>query len=82
MFLTLGLAFFMKFFLFMFSPTLLILFCFLLHRKENTVLRARVESNRVSVIPNAVDTKAFTPDPTHRAEQYGMMRTELFDCQK
>lgn len=38
--------------------------------KENTVLRARVESDRVSVIPNAVDTKAFTPDPSQRAEDY------------
>ncbi|KAE8750952.1 hypothetical protein FOCC_FOCC002380 [Frankliniella occidentalis] len=39
-------------------------------RKENTVLRARVESNRVSVIPNAVDTKAFSPDPRNRSEDY------------
>ncbi|PSN41939.1 N-acetylglucosaminyl-phosphatidylinositol biosynthetic protein [Blattella germanica] len=34
--------------------------------KENTVLRARVHCNRVSVIPNAVDTAAFTPDPSRR----------------
>lgn len=34
--------------------------------KENTVLRAKVPSNKVSVIPNAVDTYAFTPDPSNR----------------
>ncbi|KAG5879828.1 hypothetical protein JTB14_028091 [Gonioctena quinquepunctata] len=36
--------------------------------KENTVLRAKVDSHRVSVIPNAVDTYSFTPDPSQRAE--------------
>ncbi|XP_044731343.1 phosphatidylinositol N-acetylglucosaminyltransferase subunit A [Chrysoperla carnea] len=35
--------------------------------KENTVLRAKVQSNRVSVIPNAVDTVLFTPDPSQRS---------------
>ncbi|KAH8376152.1 hypothetical protein KR200_008143 [Drosophila serrata] len=34
--------------------------------KENTVLRARVAKHRVSVIPNAVDTALFTPDPQQR----------------
>ncbi|XP_032596808.1 phosphatidylinositol N-acetylglucosaminyltransferase subunit A isoform X2 [Drosophila grimshawi] len=34
--------------------------------KENTVLRARVAKKRVSVIPNAVDTALFTPDPCRR----------------
>uniref|UniRef100_A0A1B6JHI6 phosphatidylinositol N-acetylglucosaminyltransferase n=1 Tax=Homalodisca liturata TaxID=320908 RepID=A0A1B6JHI6_9HEMI len=34
--------------------------------KENTVLRARVNHEKVSVIPNAVDTIAFTPDPSRR----------------
>ncbi|KAG8230339.1 hypothetical protein J437_LFUL000610 [Ladona fulva] len=34
--------------------------------KENTVLRARVHCNKVSVIPNAVDTAVFTPDPSQR----------------
>lgn len=34
--------------------------------KENTVLRARVARHRVSVIPNAVDTALFTPDPSQR----------------
>ncbi|CAH1159146.1 unnamed protein product [Phyllotreta striolata] len=36
--------------------------------KENTVLRARVESSKVSVIPNAVDTYSFTPDPYQRSK--------------
>ena len=30
--------------------------------KENTMLRANVKSSKVSVIPNAVDSAAFTPD--------------------
>lgn len=34
--------------------------------KENTVLRAKVKSYKVSVIPNAVDAYSFTPDPTKR----------------
>ncbi|XP_017961848.1 phosphatidylinositol N-acetylglucosaminyltransferase subunit A [Drosophila navojoa] len=34
--------------------------------KENTVLRACVAKHRVSVIPNAVDTALFTPDPSQR----------------
>ncbi|KAH8401500.1 hypothetical protein KR009_005923 [Drosophila setifemur] len=34
--------------------------------KENTVLRAKVAHHRVSVIPNAVDTALFTPDPRQR----------------
>lgn len=34
--------------------------------KENTVLRAKVSKEKVSVIPNAVDTAFFTPDPTQR----------------
>ncbi|XP_062137403.1 LOW QUALITY PROTEIN: uncharacterized protein LOC133846437 [Drosophila sulfurigaster albostrigata] len=36
--------------------------------KENTVLRARVAKHRVSVIPNAVDTALFTPDPKRRPD--------------
>lgn len=36
--------------------------------KENTVLRARVAKHRVSVIPNAVDTVLFTPDPSKRPQ--------------
>lgn len=36
--------------------------------KENTVLRARVAKHRVSVIPNAVDTALFTPDPSQRPQ--------------
>lgn len=34
--------------------------------KENTVLRAKVPKQKVSVIPNAVDTAFFTPDPKQR----------------
>ncbi|XP_058465005.1 phosphatidylinositol N-acetylglucosaminyltransferase subunit A isoform X2 [Malaya genurostris] len=34
--------------------------------KENTVLRAKVHRDRVSVIPNAVDTAHFTPNPCNR----------------
>lgn len=34
--------------------------------KENTVLRACVPQNQVSVIPNAVDTALFTPNPVKR----------------
>lgn len=34
--------------------------------KENTVLRAKVRASKVSVIPNAVDTYVFTPEPSMR----------------
>lgn len=34
--------------------------------KENSVLRARVPHHQVSVIPNAVDTALFTPNPKNR----------------
>lgn len=34
--------------------------------KENTVLRAKVHHSQVSVIPNAVDTACFAPDPNNR----------------
>lgn len=34
--------------------------------KENTVLRAKVPKDKVSVIPNAVDTAYFTPNPINR----------------
>ena len=34
--------------------------------KENTVLRAGVDPARVSVIPNAVDATALTPNPSQR----------------
>lgn len=36
--------------------------------KENTVLRANVNEQRVSVIPNAVDTFSFTPEPWKRSK--------------
>lgn len=38
--------------------------------KENTVLRAKVETSRVSVIPNAVDTTMFTPDLSKRDDNF------------
>ncbi|CAF0732358.1 unnamed protein product [Adineta steineri] len=34
--------------------------------KENTMLRANLKSSKISVIPNAVDSSAFTPDITLR----------------
>lgn len=39
--------------------------------KENTVLRAKVESKRISVIPNAVETLSFTPAPSQRNTSQG-----------
>uniref|UniRef100_A0A6B2EC60 phosphatidylinositol N-acetylglucosaminyltransferase n=1 Tax=Phlebotomus kandelakii TaxID=1109342 RepID=A0A6B2EC60_9DIPT len=36
--------------------------------KENTVLRASVPAHKVSVIPNAVDTALFTPNPIKRPQ--------------
>lgn len=36
--------------------------------KENTVLRARMKASNVSVIPNAVDTLLFTPNPACRQD--------------
>lgn len=34
--------------------------------KENTVLRASIIPDKVSVIPNAVDSNVFTPDPSKK----------------
>lgn len=36
--------------------------------KENTVLRAKVRKEKVSVIPNAVDAALFTPDVSKRSK--------------
>lgn len=36
--------------------------------KENTVLRAKLIPDIVSVIPNAVDTSCFTPDLSKRRQ--------------
>lgn len=36
--------------------------------KENTVLRAALDPEIVSVIPNAVDPTDFTPDPAQRCD--------------
>lgn len=38
----------------------------IIFRKENTVLRANVDQEKVSVIPNALDTQVFMPDPDQR----------------
>ncbi|KAG7212689.1 hypothetical protein KM043_012967 [Ampulex compressa] len=38
--------------------------------KENTVLRAKVQKEKVSVIPNAVDTTLFTPDTSKRSKDF------------
>ncbi|XP_020285166.1 N-acetylglucosaminyl-phosphatidylinositol biosynthetic protein isoform X3 [Pseudomyrmex gracilis] len=38
--------------------------------KENTVLRAKVQKEKVSVIPNAVDTALFTPDITKQSNDF------------
>ena len=36
--------------------------------KENTVLRAYIKPDLVSVIPNAVDSSMFVPDPSKRQQ--------------
>ncbi|XP_015787298.1 N-acetylglucosaminyl-phosphatidylinositol biosynthetic protein [Tetranychus urticae] len=38
--------------------------------KENTALRAGVDPNKIYVIPNAVDTNVFKPDPSSRDSRY------------
>ncbi|XP_076236018.1 phosphatidylinositol glycan anchor biosynthesis class A isoform X2 [Calliopsis andreniformis] len=38
--------------------------------KENTVLRAKVQKEKVSVIPNAVDTTLFMPDMSNRDNNF------------
>ncbi|KAF6775778.1 hypothetical protein AHF37_04747 [Paragonimus kellicotti] len=38
--------------------------------KENTVLRCRLDAQRVYVIPNAIDSSAFTPDVTASDANY------------
>lgn len=42
--------------------------------KENTVLRAKVQKKKVSVIPNAVDTALFTPDIGKRNNDFSKFR--------
>ncbi|CAH8605169.1 unnamed protein product [Dicrocoelium dendriticum] len=39
--------------------------------KENSVLRNQLDPERVYVIPNALDTTVFTPDPSCRDMRYG-----------
>ena len=43
-----------------------ILIFIIIFSKENTVLRSGVNAHLVSVIPNAIDATAFTPDPTQK----------------
>ena len=45
--------------------------------KENTVLRAKVHKEDVSVIPNAVDTALFTPDVSRRNRDFSMFSKSL-----
>lgn len=47
--------------------------------KENTVLRAKVQKEKVSVIPNAVDTAYFTPNPNQRPSDMNQSKTFIFD---
>ena len=42
--------------------------------KENTVLRACIKPDCVSVIPNAVDATMFVPDPSKRTPGKGRYR--------
>lgn len=39
-------------------------------RRENTVLRAEIEPERVSVIPNALLSEGFTPDPEKASKEH------------
>ena len=41
--------------------------------KENTVLRAKVLKEKVSVIPNAVDTTLFMPDTSKRDDNFSKL---------
>lgn len=41
--------------------------------KENTVLRAALKPDIVSVIPNAVDSVCFTPDPSQSCADKGVL---------
>lgn len=45
--------------------------------KENTVLRAHVNKDSVFVIPNAVDTFSFTPEPGLRPKTRSMLYVKL-----
>lgn len=46
--------------------------------KENTVLRAKVYKDRVSVIPNAVDTALFTPDVGKRSKDFSKIKSFFY----
>jgi len=46
--------------------------------KENTVLRAKVKKEKVSVIPNAVDTVLFTPATSKRSNDFSKLNNSRF----
>lgn len=46
--------------------------------KENTVLRAKVKKEKVSVIPNAVDTALFTPDVSKRSNDFSKLNLRFY----
>jgi phosphatidylinositol glycan class A protein len=50
--------------------------------KENTVLRAKVQKEKVSVIPNAVDTTLFTPDISKRNNDFSKFEYKIFSHYK
>ena len=51
---------------FVVKRTQFIVFALCVYSKENTVLRGSIKPQMVSVIPNAVDSTVFTPDPNRR----------------
>ncbi len=48
--------------------------------KENTVLRAAIPPERVFVIPNAVLSEQFTPDPSQADPEFGTMARLRGEC--
>lgn len=50
--------------------------------KENTVLRAKVPKEKVSVIPNAVDTAYFTPNPVQRPNNINRSKFYIYNNNK
>lgn len=43
--------------------------------RENTVLRAEIEPERVSVVPNALEAEDFTPDPSRASKDHSELST-------
>ncbi len=46
--------------------------------KKNTILRGAIRPDQVFVIPNAIDSLAFTPDPSYRDPNYSEYLSILF----